>query len=103
MAWQVGEVMNHIRKQHLQKHTLVLFVNDHGPTNWGCQPAFNYGPFRGYGGSSWEGGMRGLALAWWPGRIKHGSVTNSLTSMMDIYPTVLNLAGNCCYLSYYTV
>ncbi|MES2692844.1 MAG: sulfatase-like hydrolase/transferase, partial [Verrucomicrobiota bacterium] len=40
----------------------------------------------------WEGGMRVPAIAWWPGKIKPG-VTSTPANAMDIFPTVLALAG----------
>ncbi|KAJ8037949.1 Arylsulfatase G [Holothuria leucospilota] len=52
---------------------------------------------RGGGSSSkytiWEGGHRIPALAYWPGTIEGGRVSDELVSMMDIYPTMASLAG----------
>lgn len=93
MAWMVGQIIKQVKKSDIEKRTLVLFVNDHGPSNWGCQPSFSVGPFRGNSAGSWEGGMRGTAIAWWPGKIRPGSVTSSITSVMDIFPTALRLTG----------
>lgn len=94
LAWSVGQIIKQVKKSSIEQRTLVLFVNDHGPNNWGCQPSFSMGPFRGRSGTSWEGSMRGPAIAWWPGRIKPGIVTSAITSPMDIFPTVLRLVGN---------
>ena len=41
----------------------------------------------------WEGGIRVPGIARWTGRIKPGAVNNELISQMDIFPTVLRLAG----------
>ncbi|KAJ8037946.1 Arylsulfatase G [Holothuria leucospilota] len=41
----------------------------------------------------WEGGHRMPALAYWPGTIEGGRVSDELVSMMDIYPTIASLAG----------
>jgi arylsulfatase A-like enzyme len=44
-------------------------------------------------GSTWEGGMREPAIAWWPGRIKPGGVTSEIGSTLDLFTTSLSLAG----------
>ncbi|XP_014380532.2 arylsulfatase A, partial [Alligator sinensis] len=43
-------------------------------------------------GTTYEGGMRGPAVAYWPGRISPG-VTHELASTLDILPTMAALAG----------
>ena len=40
-----------------------------------------------------EGGHRIPAVAWWPGKIKPGTVNNDLFIGMDLMPTMLELAG----------
>jgi len=44
-------------------------------------------------GSTWEGGMREPGIAWWPGRIKAGSVNHGLAGTMDLFVTCLKLGG----------
>jgi len=41
----------------------------------------------------YEGGIRMPGIARWPGMIRPGSESNTMVSTMDIFPTVLNLAG----------
>ncbi len=48
--------------------------------------------FRGSKGTTYEGGMRVPAIFSWPGKIKPG-VISGMGSTMDIYTTVLALAG----------
>ena len=43
-------------------------------------------------GSTWEGGMRVPAIAWWPGRIKPG-ITSEVAHGMDLFATAVALAG----------
>ncbi|XP_021104283.1 arylsulfatase G isoform X7 [Heterocephalus glaber] len=50
------------------------------------------------GGSSakqttWEGGHRVPALAYWPGRVPANVTSTALLSVLDIFPTVVALAG----------
>ena len=44
-------------------------------------------------GSSYEGGFRVPAIAWWPGKVKPGTVNMDMWSHMDWWPTVAKLAG----------
>jgi arylsulfatase A-like enzyme len=50
-------------------------------------------PLRGRKGQVWEGGHRVPAIAWWPGKIKPGSVTDQLCISLDVMPTLLDMAG----------
>ncbi|KAL3065597.1 hypothetical protein OYC64_015703 [Pagothenia borchgrevinki] len=51
------------------------------------------GPFLCGKETTFEGGMREPAIAWWPGHIKAGTVNFQLASVMDLFPTSLALAG----------
>ena len=41
----------------------------------------------------WEGGIRVPGIFRWPGRLPAGKVIDEPTSLMDVYPTLVNLAG----------
>lgn len=49
------------------------------------------GPFLCGKQTTFEGGMREPAIAWWPGKIKP-SVSNQVGSLMDIFLTLAELA-----------
>ncbi|XP_035757447.1 arylsulfatase G [Egretta garzetta] len=76
---------------------------DNGPWAQKCELAGCLGPFLGAwqrqrGGSSakqttWEGGHRVPALAYWPGRIPAKRTSPALLSTLDIFPTLVALAG----------
>lgn len=84
-------------------NTLIWFTGDNGPWEQKCQYAGSVGPFTGKwqtskgGGSAkrttWEGGHRVPTVAYWPGRIPANTTSSALLSGMDIFPTVLSLAG----------
>ena len=86
--WSVGQVLDTIRNLGLEKNTLAIFTSDNGGTHRGINL-----PLRGYKGSTFEGGMREPTIAWWPGKIPAGTETDAVTSMMDILPTFVKLAG----------
>jgi len=63
-----------IRDLGLAENTLVVWTTDNGA--WiDAWPDAGYTPFRGMKGSSFEGGFRVPAIAWWPGTIAAGRTT----------------------------
>lgn len=86
-----------------RNNTLIWFSGDNGPWEEKCQYAGSVGPFTGKwqtsrgGGSAkrttWEGGHRVPTVAYWPGKIPENTTSSALLSGMDIFPTVLSLAG----------
>ena len=84
----VRQIIDRVNKLNLGRRTLVLFFSDNGATRDGSN-----GSLRGHKASVWEGGHRVPAIAWWPDRIAHRSVTDQLSSTMDVWPTLAELAG----------
>lgn len=41
----------------------------------------------------WEGGIRVPGIFHWPGRLSGGKEISEPTSLMDVYPTLVKLAG----------
>jgi arylsulfatase A-like enzyme len=104
--WSTGEILGKLRELGLDRRTLVFFTSDNGPRvgqpyedpsgrphedprSMGGSP----GPLRGGKNTTWEGGMRMPAIAWWPGTIPSGRVCMSLASTLDLFPTSVSLAG----------
>jgi arylsulfatase A-like enzyme len=50
-------------------------------------------PLRGHKGSTFEGGVRVPAIAWWPGKVPAGTQTDAVLGMFDVLPTFAALAG----------
>ncbi len=87
-----GQVVQAIRDAGIADNTLVIWTTDNGA--WvDAWPDAGYTPFRGEKGSSYEGGFRVPAIAWWPGHVKAGTVNMDIWSHMDWWPTVAKLAG----------
>ncbi|XP_010904513.2 arylsulfatase G isoform X2 [Esox lucius] len=84
-------------------NTLIWFTGDNGPWDQKCLYSGSVGPFQGKwqtsrgGGSAkrttWEGGHRVPTVAYWPGRVPANSTSSALLSGLDIFPTLLSLAG----------
>jgi arylsulfatase A len=86
--WSVGQVLATLDRLGLAEDTLVIFTSDNGPWFEGSP-----GPYRDRKGSSWEGGQRVPFIAKWPETIPGGLVSNEPAMNIDIFPTLLNLAG----------
>ncbi len=86
--WSVGQVLATLDRLGLAEDTLVIFTSDNGPWFEGSP-----GPYRDRKGSSWEGGQRVPFIAKWHETIPGGLVSNEPAMNIDIFPTLLNLAG----------
>jgi arylsulfatase A-like enzyme len=93
LNWSVGQVLDAVRREGLAEQTLVFFTSDNGPWLTQFEQGGSAGLLREGKGSTWEGGMREPAIAWWPGRIKPGGVTSEIGSTLDLFTTSLSLAG----------
>ncbi|KAM9071152.1 arylsulfatase A isoform 3-T5 [Megaptera novaeangliae] len=88
----VGALMTAVGDLGLLGETLVFFTADNGPetmrmSHGGCSGLLRCGK-----GTTFEGGVREPALAFWPGHIAPG-VTHELASSLDLLPTLAALAG----------
>ena len=91
--WSAGQILAALRREGLEKNTLVFFTSDNGPWLTQGQAGGSAGLLRDGKGSTWEGGMREPGIAWWPGRIQAGVVTHELACTMDLFTTCVTLAG----------
>lgn len=92
LDWSVGQILATLKEKGLDKNTLVVFTSDNGPWLTEKQEGGTAGLLHQGKGSTYEGGMREPAIAWWPGRITPG-ITQSLATTMDLYATAVSLAG----------
>ena len=91
--WSVGQILDTLRKNKLDKNTLVIFTADNGPwLNYGDH-AGSAAPLREGKGTMFDGGCRESTLMWWPGTIPADSVCNTPAMTIDILPTVSELIG----------
>lgn len=90
--WSVGQIINMLKKEGLDKNTYVIFASDNGPWKVFNQHGGSAGLLFGGKGSSYEGGMRVPSLVWGPGNVKPGMVSK-MGSTLDLLPTLSKLAG----------
>lgn len=86
MDRHIGRVREALRKEGIEKNTLVWYCSDNG----GLMAESSGG--RDKKGSIYEGGLRVPCIVEWPGTIKPGS-TNMPAFTSDMYPTILEIAG----------
>lgn len=89
--WSVGQILDTLRKQKLDKKTLVIFTSDNGPWLAYGNHAGSAGPLREGKGTAFEGGYRVPCVAWWPGKIPANTQSDEFASTIDILPTVAHL------------
>ncbi|HEV7347330.1 sulfatase [Telluribacter sp.] len=93
LDWSVGQILDEVKKQGLDKNTIIIFTSDNGPwLNYGDH-AGSAGGFREGKGTSFDGGHRVPCIIRWPGKVPAGRVSNKLLSTIDILPTVASLCG----------
>jgi arylsulfatase A-like enzyme len=93
LDWSVGEVMKALKKNGIDQNTLVIFTSDNGPwLNFGNH-AGSSGGLREGKGTIFEGGHRVPCLMRWPKVIPSGKITNSLSSTIDILPTIASICN----------
>ncbi|XP_074257473.1 N-acetylgalactosamine-6-sulfatase isoform X3 [Saimiri boliviensis] len=90
----IGKMLQLLQDLRVADSTFVFFTSDNGaalisaPEQGGSNSPFLCGKQ-----TTFEGGMREPALAWWPGHITPGQVSHQLGSIMDLFTTSLALAG----------
>ena len=97
----IGMVVAALEKKSMTTDTLIVFHSDNGgavpnkyPTGDGDvqREVSDNGPYRDGKGSLYEGSLRVVAIASWPGKIPGGVVAERI-HVTDMYPTLLRIAG----------
>ena len=92
----VAKLRAKLEKLGIDKNTIIIFSSDNGPhAEGGNDPKFfnSAGGLRGQKRDLYEGGIRTPMIAYWPGKIKTGQVTNHLSAFWDVMPTLAEIAG----------
>jgi len=95
MDRDVGRLVRLLEKLGLAENTLIMFNSDNGAHGMGGSGKFfkTSGDLRGFKRSMYEGGVRSPMFAYWPGKIKPGTVSDLLSASWDMLPTLSELVG----------
>lgn len=105
---EIGKMVDALERKDMRDNTLIVFASDNGgatsglfatgarspeerAAETGTPPAQNM-PYRQGKGTYYEGGTRVVAWMNWPGKIPADTVVNQPLHMVDIFPTLVNLA-----------
>jgi arylsulfatase A-like enzyme len=91
----IGQLLEQLKTSGLSNNTVVFFTSDTGPQGDGRVDSKLFssaGPFRGGRGELYEGGLRVPMLAWAPGKIPAGRVSDFTWAAWDFLPTAMDIA-----------
>lgn len=97
--WAVGQVLEALDRHGLADNTLVIFTSDNG-----CSPQADIpklqelghavnGPLRGHKADIWDGGHRVPFIVRWSGKVKPGTTSDQLVSLVDFMATCADITG----------
>jgi arylsulfatase A-like enzyme len=92
----IGQILQKLRADGIEKNTIVFFTSDNGPhKEGGADPSFfaSSGPLRGIKRDLYEGGVRVPLLVRWPDKIKAGSESSHVSAFWDYLATFADLTG----------
>ncbi|MEQ1858510.1 MAG: sulfatase-like hydrolase/transferase [Chthoniobacteraceae bacterium] len=84
----IGAMLDELKARGLERDTLIVFHSDNGGSGNGGNA-----PLRGSKGTMWEGGLRVPFVAWWPGRLPAGRVSDEFLTGLELLPTFAAAAG----------
>lgn len=99
----VGRLLDALDELGIRENTIVVFFSDNGGVIAEPRATYNHPepvgqmtsnhPLRSGKASIYEGGVRVPLIIDWPGVTEPGAVSDQMTMSMDLYPTLLEMAG----------
>ena len=90
--FRAGEILDAVDDLKIRDNTVVIWFSDNGPEYFYPWHG-TAGPWRGNYFTAWEGSMRTPFLIRWPGKIPAGGVSNEIVHVVDLLPTLGQIAG----------
>ena len=87
---EFAKVLAAVEAEGITGDTLIVWASDNGGQ---IGAGSNNRPLRGGKGTSFEGGERVPAVAYWPGHIEGGRRIDQPVTVLDWFPTLLKVAG----------
>ena len=95
----VGEVLDALATRGVADKTLVIFTSDNGCSPQADFPALlekGHDPsyiYRGHKADIWDGGHRVPFIVRWPGKVRPGTTSDQLVSLVDFTATCADILG----------
>ena len=113
MDQNIGRILQKVKDEGIENNTIILYFSDNGACPWGPDndlpavvgtagsyrgPSTSWAnldntPFRLYKQNGHEGGSHNHFIVNWPGVTKQGVISDEPTDVVDIFPTLINIAG----------
>lgn len=85
----VGKIRETLKRLKLSDNTIIVFTSDNG----GLPQVTDNSPYRDGKGSAYEGGVRVPFIIYWPQATSNHSTQSTPIQSIDIYPTLIDIAG----------
>jgi arylsulfatase len=92
----LGQMVDALQDLGIEDRTIVIFAADNGaedPENGGGLMNGWTGPWAGTYFTALEGGLRAPCVIRWPGRIPSGQRSNEIVHIVDLFSTLVSMAG----------
>jgi arylsulfatase A-like enzyme len=92
----LGRLLDTLESLQIEDRTIVIFTSDNGGNHRSTLnglPLTSNAPLREGKGSIYEGGTRVPLIIRWPEVVEAHSTSSALVSSMDLFPTMLDMAG----------
>jgi len=89
---RVGQVLKAIDQAGISDNTIIIYASDNGPDRAEYPWIGDTGPFRGFLGTVHEGSVRTPLIVRWPNKVAANEVSNEMLAMVDLFPTIANMA-----------
>lgn len=93
----VGSIMEKLKQTGLDKNTMVIFLSDNGGISYDAKMpnglTTSNAPLKGGKATMYEGGIRVPLIIWQDGKIKPGQWSDIPVDGEDIFPTLMQVAG----------
>jgi arylsulfatase len=92
MDARVGQIIDAVDQNHLTENTVFIFASDNGPEYrrpWRGSAGMWTGTYH----TAMEGALRVPLIIRWPNKIPAGKVTNEMIHVVDLFPTLAQIAN----------
>ena len=90
--FRAGQILDTVDELGIRNETLIIWLSDNGPEYFYPWHG-TAGPWRGNYFTAWEGSLRAPFLMRWPNKVPEGKVSNEIVHVVDLLPTLANVAG----------